>query len=305
MTSKGKRIGIFFNDPGFDDYPFSDDQFRRAYHEFAQALEQRGAFVWIVRSQRTYASGNSFTRGWKFDGGTFVEDRGPVEVDVIFNKGDLIADETANVVNRQELEDFCTDKWKTYQAFPELFPRTLLAQNEAEFKEALKQFSSMVTVKPVDGWRGIDVHIGSAETIAQKPMEFPCLVQDFIDTSGGIPDITTGLHDLRMIVVNGKMIYAYIRVPPPNSYISNYAQGGKWFEVPADKLPAGALEVFRTIDARMSGFPLRIYSVDVGLHKGTEWKIFELNSKPAVDPRESSPGAGPFMDAVADILLQA
>jgi len=299
-----KRIAVFFDAPGFDDYPFTDKDFKRAYVEFAASICDRGCECWIVRSQDSYQGGNAFSRGWKFDRGHFNEHQDPFTADVIFNKGHLDADAGANVVNRPDLEDFCTDKWKTYSAFPSLFPKTLLARTTDEYAGALKQFRSMVTVKPVGGWRGQDVVIASVADIAERDVRLPCLVQEFLDTSGGIPGITEGLHDLRMIVVNGDLVFAYVRVPPPNSYVSNYAQGGSWFEVPVKELPHGAIAVFKAVEAHLARrFPLRIYSVDVGLQGKTDWKIFELNSKPALDPRESYPGAAAFMDAVIDALI--
>lgn len=304
-TTAGKRVAVFFDDPRFEDYPFSDADFRKAYYELAAGLRAKDAEVWIVRDQKTYAGGCSFEGGWKFDGAEFVRDESTIEADVVFNKGHLQADGGACLVNSQALEDFCTDKWKTFETFPALSPDSVLARDKMELAAALKKFPDMVTVKPVDGWRGLDVHIGKAADIEAKVKEFPAIVQEFVDTSSGIPGITPGLHDLRMIGVNGKLIYAYVRVPPPKSFVSNYAQGGKWFEVPVKDLPKSAVQVFDEVDASMKRFGFRIYSVDVGLHRGKEWKIFELNSKPALDSRGTYPGAGVFMDAVIDALLSA
>lgn len=49
-----------------------------------------------------------------------------------------------------------------------------------------------------------------------------------------------------------------------------------------EDIPASAREICAKIDAKVSQYPHRIYSVDIALdHDGT-WKIIELNSQPGL-----------------------
>jgi len=52
------------------------------------------------------------------------------------------------------------------------------------------------------------------------------IVQQFVDSGSGIEKLNIeGVHDLRVVVVDGKPVLSYIR-QPESGYIANVAQGG-------------------------------------------------------------------------------
>lgn len=301
-----KSVAVYFDAPAFDDYPFNKPLYAQAYHEFAALLAQKGVTFFIVREQSTYVGKNVFQGVWIFQDGSFQRREGKMYVDLIYNKGYFKADDGAHVLNDPKLDDLCTDKWKTYQLIPNLSPMTVIAHDAEGLDTALHNIPSDLTVvKPLDGEEGEGVEIAPKAEIRAKDHSYPLLVQEFLDTSAGIPDIVGGTHDFRLTSINGEIIVCFVRTPPPKSLIANVALGGAKKEIPIAKIPNEALSLFRKVEEKLTAFPVRIYATDMGRTVNGEWKIIELNSKPGLNPRSKGPNFARFQDVLADTLISA
>ena len=302
-----RSILVFFDAPAPDGYPFNNEEYRQSYREFALLLKKKGARFFIARGPAAYRGGNTFSSGWEYDmNGELVAQSEQIVADVIYNKGHLACDKLGLVINDPELDALCTDKKRTADLLPEISPRTRVVRSAADLDRSLQALSTpRVVAKPVDGEGGDGVFIGLKEEVRGKITTFPYLLQDFIDTHAGIPGIVEGSHDFRMLCVRGKLIQAFVRTPPPGGLLPNVAQGGSTHEVALEKVPASALEIFRMVDSRLSHFPDRVYSIDLGLHQGDVWKLFELNSRPALFSCARGEGFVRFHEALADVLLTA
>ncbi len=305
-----RKIGVFFDPPDYDDYPFNQEEYSIAYHELARKLHDKGGEFWIVRGQETFLGGNRFSHGWRFDGREFVHADKPVELDLVYDKSTKIkgyfkADASTDVINDRELDDLCVDKWKTYQLFPEYSPKTAFVDGRDQLEDVLRDFpDDNIVMKPVDGEEGRGVIIGPKRAILEAKPEYPVLVQEFLDTSGGIPGIIESLHDLRLHSIGGELVFAYIRSPAPGKLLANVAQGGTEREVLIKDVPKEALQIFRDIDARLTRFPRRVYSIDIGRGKQGAWKVIELNSKPGLSYQGRGPGYRMFQEKLAEAFLQ-
>ncbi|MDD5054942.1 MAG: hypothetical protein PHZ00_01600 [Candidatus Peribacteraceae bacterium] len=302
-----RRIGVFFDAPGFDDYPFDQSEFRTAYRQFGEMVTADGGECGIVRNPASYRGKGTFDRAWIFGGGSFRLHEHPWEADVLYNKcrGISFVPNDVRMINPPEFEHLCTDKWETYMRFSDCFPETLLVQNKHELAWAAGRLEGeLIVAKPPDGEGGKSIVIASAEDVLGASHVFPLLVQEFLDTSGGIPGIAKGKHDLRIFSIRGEPLRCYVRQPKQGSYLANYQQGGSLFEVPVASVPADAMKLFRTVDAALRSFPDRVYAVDMGRNAAGEWKLIELNSKPGLDPvLPHYPTAELFMRRLVDLLL--
>jgi glutathione synthase/RimK-type ligase-like ATP-grasp enzyme len=299
-----KTIAVFFDAPGFDAYPFDDPDFRQGYHDFAKIIAEMGGVFRTVREMSTYQGGTTFSGGWEFEDGAFVRKDTPLTSDVIWNKGHFQGDPGIAVVNDPELEQICNDKWMTYTLFREYCPETAIARGASELNELLTRHDgNMVVCKPLDGERGFGVVIGKASQLPRANISLPTLVQGFIDTSGGIPGIVEGMHDFRIISLAGTIGASYVRTPPDGMYAANVSQGGKEITVPRDRIPSEAMAIFTDIDGRLSRFPKRSYSIDMGRDRDGNWKLIELNAKPGLP----APSAGDeywfFLKTLAELLM--
>ncbi|MEX0895326.1 MAG: ATP-grasp domain-containing protein [Patescibacteria group bacterium] len=294
-----KKIAVFFNEPGSTDYPFNKPEYLSSYQILDSEISKLGAEFFIVRSNDTYEGNGVFTKSWRFESGKIIE-AGKLVVDSLYDKGGFVSDNTINVLNREEVNEICTNKWKTYNVFKEFCPKTIVANTKNEFILALKEIpGDRKVIKPVDGEEGRGVYIGENQYLLEKNKTFPVLVQEFLDTSEGIPNIYVGIHDLRVVYINGEIIYSFYRTPPPGKLLANVAQGGQLTVVDKADLPK---EVFFISDKVRESFKNDYcFSVDLGFVKGVP-KIIELNSRPAVFHPDRGEEFLTFIKKIAHVL---
>lgn len=283
-----KKIGIFLKFPLITDYPFTKPEYRQSYKELSAEIEKLGVESYIVRGQATYQGEGKFSNSWRYQNSELVES-GPVQVDLVVDRGEFKTDEKVKMFNHPYINELCTDKWLMYQKFSQYCPATFVVKNPEELAAAFqKTTTELVVVKPVDGQEGEGVVIAPVAELRQKQFEFPILVQDFLDSSGGVPGIVEGLHDFRIAIVDGEPTYSYFRTPPKNSYLANVARGGRFSMVPLDKLPAAAVEIVKAIDAELAQYGHRFYGIDFAFTTSGP-KIIEMNSRLGLLPNEDDP----------------
>lgn len=298
-----KSVAVFFTKPGFDDYPFDGEDYRIVYRTLAEIVTGKGHRFFLVRDPASYKGETTFKGGWEFIDEDFRRTEDDVKANVVYNKGRITFDAAANVVTDPELETLCNDKHATNLLFPHLCPRTIVVKTDGEFQRALDQMpSEKIVVKPLDRFGGDGVTIGSRDVVTENNPGYPCIVQEFIDTSRGIPGIMDGLHDFRIICIGGVVAACYIRTPPQGSLVANVSLGGGEITVDVTEIPEGALELFREVDTALSHFPSRVYSVDMGLNADGRWMLIELNDQPGA-PGPAQPNCRPYLEKLADFLL--
>jgi glutathione synthase/RimK-type ligase-like ATP-grasp enzyme len=299
-----KKIAVFFKNPEPKGYPFDKAEYWSSYQELDEEFRKLGACFYIVRSNDTYLGNGTFSKSWQFQNGNLIE-TGEITVDKIYNKGSFETDEKISVLNNKIINRICNDdKYETYRLFKKYCPKTILVNNEKEFLEALNQIQgSKKVIKPIDGSGGKDVFIGDNEYLKKCKYKFPLLVQEFLDTSDGIPGIYKGIHDLRIVFINNEIIMCFFRTPPKGSLLANIALGGKTIVINNDHIPKSVLKIAKEVNQYLSQYGDRIFSVDFGFAKG--WpKIIELNSN--VGLLVSSRGAEfkVFMKKLTKLLLK-
>jgi glutathione synthase/RimK-type ligase-like ATP-grasp enzyme len=299
-------IGVFFNEAGFNEYPFNDPDYREAYADLGEVLHRKGVSYYLFRSPATYLGANQFSRGWLYGNGRFEEVEGPIEVDLIYRKGSkLVPTDDANVLNKRAIEQLCSDKMRICELFPELFPRTLRTDDEAQARSALEKVGTdWVVLKPVDGWGGSKIWIGPKSEAMEHIEPYPVLIQEYIDTSGGIPGFPGLKHDFRTIIMNGKVLTTFLRIPKEGSFISNVGKGGHVIVVPPEKCPAEPLEFARIVDKEFQKYGNRMYSVDCAMDRSGTWKLIELNDQPGLMTREDfGKYVDEYYDRLSDFLI--
>lgn len=298
---KNKKIAVFFKAPNAKDYPLNKEEYWVAYQELDKEIRALGAEFFIVRDNKTYLGNGKFSKSWQFKNGDLIE-TGKIKVDKIYDKGEFKTDRKVSVLNSEFVNEVCTNKWKTYKMFKEFCPRTFLAKNEADFLNALKKLScGKKVIKPIGNEGGHGVFIGDDGYLKNCPREFPILVQEFLDTSEGIPGIYKGMHDLRLVFINGKIIYSFYRTPPKGKLLANVTQGGSQVSVPKEKIPNQAMKIAKIIKKNFKGD--YCFGVDIGF-AGGEPKIIELNSRIALCRTQRGDDFLIFMKKLAKILIK-
>lgn len=266
-----------------------EDEYKVAYEHLAAELSQHKVTTFLSLPPERYLGHGRFTGGFAVSP-SWEPRLEPLAVDSIFNKSLVqFLDDTVQIINHPIFDRAC-DKDRTIELFPNDCPRSLLVESTTDLVRALDSMrTDRVVTKPTALFGGQGVHIGPKHSLPREPT-FPFILQEFVDTAGGIPGICRGRHDLRLIYFGNRLVDAYVRQPAKNGYLSNVAQGGSIRQVPIGDLPLEAQSFAVHIDAAFQHFPDRVYSIDIGLDADGTWKLIELNSPPGLPLEEDERG---------------
>lgn len=291
-------VGYLFTDTAkwFRDVPFKKKDNLKAYELFARKARNHGLKVFFA-FHKEYRKGGVLRRCWEYDKGwKKVMNKG---IDIVYgrfnaaafrgNKKNNDVDKfkqmiigDLSMINHPELEEFCWDKRIISEVFPEYCPKTFVVNTQSGLKTVLSDIrSDKVILKPRYGTLGKDVLLVSKEDIP-KTIEKNTLVQEFIDTSKGIEGVAEGVHDLRMIIVNGKVDHAHIRLAKKGSFTANVSKGGTKRFVELEKIPASVFSIVKKVDKVLSHYYPRLYSVDFMFDEKGRPFIVECNSSPVI-----------------------
>ena len=298
-----KTIAVFFQEAGALAYPLNKDKYIRHFLQLREAIEACGANFRIVRHQSSYLGSGQFSQSWELRDGQAIE-TGTVKADVIFDKGMFISDGAVPVLNCQEINEICTNKYKTFELWSEYCPETYLVNTDGEFDEALQKLpGGYKVVKPVDGLEARNVHIGSNEFLKEQHRTYPLLVQEFIDSQEGIPGIVSGVHDFRVALLNEEIVHCLVRTPAAGELVASTSRGGEMRVIEdIDKIPGEVLSLVEHIDRTMALYGTRFYGIDLALVNGQP-KIIELNSRVSIWDNKQNEVFATTKKKLAKVLL--
>lgn len=206
------------------------------------------------------------------------------------------------MLNNPEFTKIANSKFETSELLPQHFKIYRRVANDKELEEVLSLISGkLVVAKPEFGSGGTGVLIETPEQLRTMQLAYPLILQEFIDSSHGIPGITPSYHDLRLVFINDHLIYSYIRIPKAGSLLANVAQGGHMEIIPTAKLPASLSPIIEDVKKVFARFPRKIYTIDLMFDEQARPWIVELNTMPGV---YFSPGQEKERDRFYAALIQ-
>jgi glutathione synthase len=112
-------------------------------------------------------------------------------------------------------------------AFPELTPPTIVTRSEKRLREFLDEQGGAIVVKPVDGYAGLGVFLVRAgDPNTSSLLEQATRVgRSWTVAQRYLPQAQEG--DKRIVLLDGKPLGAFLRVPPPGEARDNLHVGGK------------------------------------------------------------------------------
>lgn len=284
------KIGVCFSKPLKGNEPLSDIGLKLpTYLRLLELCQPKGWQVYVL-TKRTYRGGGIFAGGWQFNRDVFLLEKDLIKIDLVFDLTGGVefppAQEERSIifVNRRDFKVLAADKWLSYQALVEFMPTTYWIGKKENLVRVLPRVKSdWVVLKPCNGLKGIGVFIGprSEAFDFEFSEKYPLyIVQEFIDTSGGIRGLVGGKHDLRVVVVNGRVAWSHVRTPPPGKLMANVAQGGTIKEIDYNKQAPSAVKkiVSQIIPKFIKNYDNPIFSVDFGISPDGP-KVFEINDR--------------------------
>lgn len=308
-----KRLAIYFSDPEPMGYPFNSRYpYWETYQAIVKDIEKHKIEVYIVRGN-SYLGKGAFSHGWQIKNGTLALVDQSIQVDLIFNRDDkntIPAIYDCPIINHPDLDQICVDKVATARVFPDFSPKTRAINSYEEFVTTMKEWNlnaeEKIVLKKNFLTEGRGVHILPLKDVVGSLYEDwnDILVQEFIDSSLGVPDIVESTHDIRVTTINGEPAYAYVRVPPAGSLIANVARGGTMTPLALDRLPADLLKLIEKINDKFAQYKPNIFGSDF-FNSKDGFKLIEMNSRPAVlDPTVSSEQKE-YDDKIVAMIVQA
>lgn len=300
-----KNIVVYFRKKQGGKDPFADwGKKRGIYHLLFRKGFERGWNMYFCTGPENYLGDRGFSDPYLYDGDSFVFQEGiTIRADAVYDRSGGLhfppEDISSRVLNARSFKLLCADKNQTYDLLREFMPKNFSIKNRDELERALENFSAtdLAVLKPANDFGGKGILIEHPDVLKTARIEpgASYALQEFVDTSEGIPGIVSGHHDLRIVIVEGKAVLSHVRTPKPGSLLANVAQGGSIREVPLGNIPRTVLDTVRRIQNIIDQrFSLPLYSIDFGVSGDTPY-VFELNDQIGF-PSEEMRGAETFID---------
>ncbi|HLD15891.1 MAG TPA: hypothetical protein VJB94_04915 [Candidatus Nanoarchaeia archaeon] len=284
-------------EPKFNrDIPFKNKRRNVSFKSLLEAGADSGLNVFLSRFNLFRFKNKRVSQAWVVDNGwKKIKNK---KVDLVFYRGknamsaavgSRLKKSEITMINHPELENICDDKLFTQTLFPDLMPKTFLINNHYDMQKVLYFIKTRkVVLKPRFGSYGRDVIIIDKSKLRNGIVK-DTIIQEFIDSSLGFRKLgIKGCHDIRVVMVDGKIDHCYARIPAPGSYLANMSQGASKFYIDPEDLPSSVVKNLKLVESKVSYYSPRIYSADFMMNQDKEAKLVELNSKPGTMFYENS-----------------
>ncbi len=308
-----KKVMILFGRSDWEKAkPFDNKDYQYSYEYFYDLCRENGIQMYRASYQWYDYEKNLFKYAWIYEGSggkwrkveniepDLVYDKTKSRAEVYYKK-ELIA-QTYPFINDLNFTKIVDDKFVTSLIFPQWSKKSYLIKTKADLEKILPKLkTAKVVIKPLSESGGKGVQLLEKTELEKVEFSGENLVQEFIDSAKGVPGVSVGMHDLRLVFVGEKLSYAYLREPKVGSFLANLAQGGKLTIVPVENLPKALAPIVEFINETFSSFPDRIFAIDFMFDEtGQPW-IVELNSMPGLF---FSPEEKPYMIEMYQELLK-
>lgn len=301
-----KKIVMYFNKRKMATDPFSDlGKKRDVYHYFFKKGRRMGFDMYAASGKENYLGDLCFKDAFRYDGKKFKHTIETIKASAVYDRNGSMSFPNKEIgpytLNCIEFKKLCNNKNLTKKVIGQFMPTSFAIKNQDSLIRKLKNFKNdaLAVLKPAKGMCGKNIVIDYPNNLRKINLEknTEYVLQEFVDTSGGISKIINKKHDLRIVLVNGKIVLAHVRTPKKGSLLANVAQGGRLKEVPLNKIPRKIIEVTRKINSLINKRYLSpVYSIDFGIGPERPY-VFELNDQIGF-PAKNMKNAKNFIDAV-------
>ncbi|MDR1197156.1 MAG: hypothetical protein LBL08_02700 [Candidatus Nomurabacteria bacterium] len=286
-NDKNNIVGIYYDRKPMGGYLYNKKNtqyYVEAMKNINEYLGSRGLDAVFLMGQDSYIGQGQFGNYWRMDNetGELHKIESTIQPAIIYDKGHIsFYDGCFTIFNHPDLARLGRNKWSQYGLFAKFMPETYIADDETSLEKCLHDIAgNMVVIKPLDQNSGNGIFIGK-KTSAVGQKEFPAIVQEYHETSSGVPGVASGRHDIRLIIMNGKICVAAVREPKGDKLLANTHQGGSIRFFDPQLLPDVVLTMAKAVDEKLKKYGNRLYSSDF-LFDGKKWYLIEINDRPGL-----------------------
>jgi glutathione synthase/RimK-type ligase-like ATP-grasp enzyme len=289
-----KKVLILFGKSDWEKAkPFSNKDYQYSYEFFYSLCKENGVQMYRASYEWYDYKKHVFKHAWIYNapGGKWervenikpdlIYDKTKGHPEAYYKKDLMVAHYT--FINDLTFTRLIDDKFVTGLLFATWSKENTIVRTKQELLLALKKISTEKAVlKPISESGGRGVRVFQVEEAATIQFSREHILQEFIDSSRGVPGVKIGTHDLRLVFVNDAVVYAYIRTPQEGAFLANLAQGGSLTIVPKEKIPKSVQPIVKHAKKIFASFDPKIYTIDLMFDEaGTPW-VIELNSMPGL-----------------------
>jgi glutathione synthase/RimK-type ligase-like ATP-grasp enzyme len=290
-----KKVMILFGESDWKKAkPFNNKDYQYSYEYFYDLCQKNGIQMYRASYEWYDYKKHLFKHAWIFEGKgglwkkvknvnpDLIYDKTKARTEVYFKK-ELIG-KAYSFINKLEFAQLIDNKLTVSLLFKKWSKKNWVIENKNDLKKFLPKIkTSLAVLKPLieSGGKGIQI-LNKKDILKKSKIDRPYLLQEFIDSFGGVPGVSHKMHDLRLVFVNNKLIYSYIREPRKGSFLANLAQGGSLIIVPKNKLPKSLSPIIQYANELFKTFEPRVYSIDFMFDEKKRPWIVELNSMPGL-----------------------
>lgn len=261
----------------------ADRQFSESVFDLRDNLVQKGIDLILITSQNPYVGNGQFYGYWQpCDNHRFKAINGIVKPDLILDKGHIdFNDGFLNFFNNHDFARLGRNKYTQSVIAKKYLPHTELVCSEKDYNTVLRNIKSeKIVAKPLDlnGGNGVTLHNRNE---LNKNQTFPVIMQEFIETNGGIDGMVNGRHDIRLYIIDGKATMCSIRQPKEGNWLSNTHQGGTIHFYNKSQINPELLKFAQPIIRIFDKMGGKFYSVDF-MHGNDSWYMVEMNDRPGM-----------------------
>lgn len=273
--------------------PFETERYQYSYEFFYTLCKENNIQMFRASYQWYDYEKNIFKYAWIFEKAgnqwkrvrnikpDLIYDKTKSRMEVYYKK-ELIENHYP-FINDLNFTKIIDDKFITSLIFRKWSKQSWIVNSPKDVASFINNIKSeKIILKPLSDSGGKGIHVLNKKDILKVKFQGTHLIQEFIDSSSGISGICKGMHDLRLVFVNDKLIYSYIRQPKKGSFLANIAQGGSFEIIPKNKLPKSLLPIIKYVNETFATFNPRIYTIDLMFDEKQRPWIIELNSMPGL-----------------------
>jgi len=289
-----KKVLILFGEKSWKKPAFPKKEvatYQRCYEYLYPLAEKNGVQLFRASSAWYDQKKRIFRNAWTYKNNSWIRVY-DIRPDLVYDKTKLTADtqhfkhelgKTFPIVNDPEFTAILDNKLITSLLFPRFSKKHCLVKNPSDLKRAVSEIKgNLIVFKTTTGSGGENIRI-IGKNQAKKMRIIPELTaQEFIDSSKGIPGLVKSTHDLRLVFINDKLIYAYIRVPKRGSLLANLSQGGSMISLENNRLPKSLKPIIKEVEETFSTFQPKVYTIDIMFDEKHRPWIVEMNSMPGL-----------------------
>lgn len=296
--------------------PFSSEEYNVGYAHFSILCKSKGIRC-LIAAPSAYKT-KSINSGWNYNGEEWLK-TGIEEAHIVQDRFsgqdrvhwagtyEALCKEEIPCVNHLTLESICKDKLQSAAFFADEFVPTLPIEGPVDLnflKKILRKRcssddvqSDKLVFKPRYGKGGSGFYVSERKGYVPPKLLVHYVVQPFLETKEGIPELgISQRHDLRLIMMNGRAVYAEARSFNPSKVANEddevFCPKGDACDtsvISIEKIPPSFIDTAKKVDELISDFKHRVYSVDMGRGSSGQPYIFELNTRFSIgwsDPKQ-------------------